>query len=57
MAGIVLSTVYALEEHDGKFPITLAKEHFKFLTVLLNPNGTSWELTKWWNSSARRINI
>lgn len=39
MAGIVLSTLYVLEEYDGKFPITLAKEHLKFLRVTLSPRN------------------
>lgn len=45
VAGIVVSTLYALEAHDGKLPITLAKELFKYLQVTLNPGGTSWDLT------------
>ena len=45
MASIVVSIVYALEKHDGKFPVTSAKEHYKRLTVTLNPSGSSWDLT------------
>lgn len=44
MASIVVSIVYALEKHDGKFPVTSAK-HYKRLTVTLNPSGSSWDLT------------
>lgn len=41
VAGIMLSTLYALEKQDGKFPITLTKKRFKYLKVTLNPSGTS----------------